>query len=229
MRLVALIPARRGSKSIPLKNIQPLGGIPLVAHSINYALACPLIAHTVVSTDSNEIGAVAFKYGAEVPFIRPDEISGDLVEDFPVIEHALLRLEECYGETIDAIVLLRPTSPLRPKGLIEAAVKILRDEPDCTSIRAVVTCSEHPYRQWVSDGKFIYGYASDLHEPYNLPRQMLPPLFFQSGDIEVIRRQTILNGSVSGDYVLPLIIDRSQMMDIDTIQDLVMARARVNT
>lgn len=229
MKIVVVIPARAGSKSVPLKNIQPLGGVPLVVHSIRYALACPLVGRVVVSTDSNEIGAIAVQYGAEVPFLRPSEISGDLVEDFPVIEHALSKLEEFYCETIDVIVLLRPTSPLRPPALIEAAIEILESETKCTSVRAVVPSIEHPYRQWVLDGKFMRGYVSDIHEPYNLPRQKLMPLFFQSGDIEVIRRQTILDGSISGKFVMPLVIDRAQMLDIDSTQDLDIARIKIKS
>lgn len=228
MNLVTVIPARGGSKSIPLKNIQPLNGLPLLAYSIRYSLACPLISHTVVSTDSCDIGNIALKHGAEVPFMRPSDISGDTVPDFPVIEHALLELEKIYQEIIDAIVLLRPTSPLRPTRLIEVAAKILEGNPECSSIRAVVSSSEHPYRQWVSDGKFISGYVDEVHEPYNLPRQALPVAYFQSGDIEVVRRQTILDGSISGRRVMPLIINRDEMLDIDHEKDLIMAEDRIN-
>lgn len=228
MNLVTVIPARGGSKSIPFKNIQPLNGLPLLAYSIQYSLACPLVSHTVVSTDSRDIGDLALKHGAEVPFMRPDDISGDTTPDFPVVAHALIELEKLYQTTIDAIVWLRPTSPLRPAQLIEAAVKILEEEPECSSIRSVVTSSEHPYRQWVGEGKFISGYVNDVYEPYNLPRQALPPLYFQSGDIEVVRRQTILDGSISGRRVMPLIISRDQMLDIDHLKDLAMAENRIN-
>jgi CMP-N,N'-diacetyllegionaminic acid synthase len=228
LNLITVIPARGASKSIPLKNIQPLNGLPLLAYSISYSLACPLVSHTVVSTDSCDIGDIALKHGAEVPFMRPIDISGDTVPDFPVIEHALIELEKIYQKSIDAIVWLRPTSPLRPSRLIEMAAKILDEEPQCTSVRAVVSSSEHPYRQWVSDGKFISGYVDEVYEPYNLPRQALPTTYFQSGDIEVVRRQTILDGSISGRWVMPLIINRDEMLDIDHMKDLVMAENRIN-
>jgi N-acylneuraminate cytidylyltransferase len=222
MKLVTVIPARGGSKSIPLKNIQPLKEIPLIAYSINYSKSCPLISKTIVSTDSNEIAKIAKKYGAEIPFMRPNNISGDEIEDFPVIDHALKFLEKEYGEIIDAVVWLRPTSPLRPAMLIEKAVKLLEKFPECTSIRSVVPSSEHPYRQWKLVNNYIDSAVSGVKtsEPYNLPRQKLPKMYFQSGDIELVRRSTILKGSITGNKVLPLVISKNEMLDIDNFSDL---------
>jgi len=222
MNIVTIIPARKGSKSIPLKNIQLLNKKPLVSYSILYSQKCPLISHTVVSTDSHRIAKVAREFNAEIPFLRPDEIAQDETQDFPVIRHALERLENIYMTNIDAIVWLRPTSPLRPKKLIERAVDILKSNPDCTSVRSVVKSSEHPYRQWLLSDGLIKGVIDRdvAYESYNLPRQKLPDVYFQSGDIEVIRRETILGGSISGDTVMPLIIKQSEMLDIDHFDDL---------
>lgn len=222
MKLVTIIPARGGSKSIPLKNIQYLKGLPLIAYSINYSKSCPLISRTIVSTDSSKIAKISREFGAEIPFIRPDEISGDDVADYPVIDHALKFLEKEYDEIIDAIVWLRPTSPLRPAMLIEKSVEMLRKFPECTSIRSVVPSSEHPYRQWMLLDNFIDSAVPDtkIYEPYNIPRQKLPNMYFQSGDIEVVRRDTILKGSITGNKVLPLILSKNEMLDIDTFSDL---------
>ena len=220
MNIVTVIPARGGSKSIPLKNIQVLNGKPLVAYSIEYSNSCDSVSHTVVSTDSENIANIANKYNAETPFLRPVDISQDETQDFPVIQHALIALEEIYNEKIDAIVWLRPTSPLRPANLIERAVDILRTYPECTSIRSVVKSTEHPYRQWIINGEFIEGVIKEVDEPYNLPRQKLPDVYFQSGDIEVVRRETILNGSMSGGKVAPLFLEQEEMLDIDHFEDL---------
>jgi CMP-N,N'-diacetyllegionaminic acid synthase len=220
VNVVTVIPARGGSKSIPLKNIQLLNGRPLIEYTIKYSIGCELVRDTVVSTDLEQIAKIARDCGATVPFMRPEEISGDDVQDFPVIHHALTELEKIYNEKIDAIVLLRPTSPLRPILLIEKALSILKKFPNCTSVRSVVKTSEHPYRQWVIDGDKMVGYETGVDESYNLPRQKLPSLYFQSGDVEVIRRETILAGSISGMNIAPLVIERSEMLDIDIVSDL---------
>ncbi len=222
MNIVTVIPARGGSKSIPYKNIRLIGGKPLLAYSIEYSKKCPLISHTVVSTDSEKIAVAATEYGAELPFMRPSEIAGDHVQDYPVIAHALEQIELHYQEHVDAIAWLRPTSPLRPAGLIERAVEILESNPTVSSIRSVVESTEHPYRQWfLSEGRLKT--ASSLAppaEPYNVPRQQLPHAYFQSGDIEVVRRETILTGSMSGTEIAPIFLAQDEMLDIDHFEDL---------
>lgn len=228
MNFVVVIPARGGSKSIPLKNIQLLGGRPLISYTIEYAKQSKKVSHVVVSTDNEEIAQISKKYGAEVPFLRPDEISGDAVQDYPVIKHALEVLEGIYQEKIDAIVWLRPTSPLRPVSLIEKAYSLLEEHPNCTSIRSVVKSTEHPYRQWKINGVFMEGVSSNIFESYNMPRQKLPDVYFQSGDIEVVRRETILNNTISGDRVIPLIIQQKDMLDIDHFNDLKKAEHKLN-
>lgn len=229
MRIVTVIPARSGSKSIPKKNIRHLNGKPLLAYSIEYSLKCELIDKTIVSTDSEEIGQIAKDYGAEVPFIRPSELATDDTPDYPVFRHALDFLENYINDTIDIIILLRPTSPLRPPGLIERGVEMVMENPDFTSIRSVAKTNEHPYRQWKQEGRFIKGYEKSVEEPYNLERQKLPTVFFQTGDIEIISRQTLKAGSISGSRVLPLVIDRADMLDIDYEQDIMRAEDLLNT
>ena len=218
----SIIPARGGSKSIPRKNIKLFNGHPLINYSIDYTLSSKSINRTVVSTDDIEIAKISKNLGADVPFIRPQSLGKDLVQDYPVILHALNELEELYKEKIDIIVLLRPTSPLRPSGLIDAGIELLIQHPKATSVRAVSLTKEHPYRQWTLKENYISSFAhsfSDELEPFNLPRQKLPDVFFQTGDIEIVRRETLLGGSISGDHILPLIIDASQVFDIDSQED----------
>lgn len=220
MKIITIIPARGGSKSIPKKNIQLLDSKPLVAYSIKYSLNSNKVAKTVVSTDSLEIAEISKEYGALVPFLRPAELAMDDSRDYDFIRHAFDFFED-QGEYYDLYVLLRPTSPLRPKNLIERSIKIFKDFPDATSVRSVSKVKEHPFRAWVPSSKgMIVGFVGDELEPYNKPRQELPLVYFQTGDIEVVSRETILNGSISGSKVYPLIIDHSEMIDIDDWQDL---------
>jgi len=178
-----------------------------------------LVKTTIVSTDSQEIADIAKKCGALVPFIRPTEFAQDDTRDYPVIRHAL-DFFEAQGEIFDIYILLRPTSPIRPSGLIEKAVEIFKNNPSATSIRSMAKIKEHPYRAWhqSQDGS-ISGFINNEIEPFNIPRQELPPLYFQTGDIEAIRRETLINGSVSGDCVFPLVIKHDEMIDIDSQLD----------
>tara|TARA_B100000989_G_scaffold222678_1_gene170251 strand:+ start:3755 stop:4438 length:684 start_codon:yes stop_codon:yes gene_type:complete len=219
MNIYTVIPARGGSKGIKKKNIKLLNKCPLIQYSIEYSLESSIVNRTVVSTDCNEIAKISINCGAEVPFIRPKEYAEDLTPDFPVFNHALLELEKIYNEKIDFLILLRPTSPFRPKGLIEEGIKKMTHFQDADSLRSVTLVKEHAYRQWKMKDNFIVGYEKSIDEPYNLPRQLLPELFFQTGDIEIVRRSTLINGSISGKKVLPLVIDHDQMLDIDSEKD----------
>ena len=227
MNICSVIPARGGSKSIPKKNIRELGGKPLIQYSIEYSLKCPLVVHTVVSTDSQEIAQIAKSCGAEVPFLRSPELAGDDVQDYPVFEHALKALEELYKEKIDIVLLLRPTSPMRPEGLIEKGIELIKRFPKATSVRSVAASSEHPFRQWKIAGDYMTGYEDKVPESYNILRQKLPAVYFQTGDLEIIRRQTILNGSISGERILPLIINSEEIVDIDNCSDWQEAQNRL--
>jgi len=228
MNIYTVIPARGGSKSIPKKNIRLLRGKPLIQYSIEYSLKCSLVTNTIVSTDSEEISEIACNCGAKVQFIRPVELAQDDTPDYPVIRHALDTLENLNNEKIDAIVLLRPTSPLRPPNLIERGVDILKQFSDVTSVRSVTLAKEHPYRQWIMYDNYMKGYETKVFETYNFPRQKLPEAYFQTGDLEIVRRRTLLGGSVSGQKVAPLIIDRSEMLDIDEPSDLKLAEKKLH-
>lgn len=218
--IIALIPARFGSKGIKQKNILLFNGKPLLAHSIIYATKSSLISEIIVSTDSKEFANIANQYGARTPFLRPLSLSGDDVQDFPVIEHAVNFLENENNKKIDYVALLRPTSPLRPPNLIEKAYEIIKKNKKGTSVRSVIPTNQHAYRQWFLDDNKIVSPMKNIFEPYNIPRQILPKSYFQSGDIEFIKRDTLNQNSVSGKYVLPLILESKDLFDIDTPKDL---------
>jgi CMP-N,N'-diacetyllegionaminic acid synthase len=220
MSIVTIIPARSGSKSIPKKNIQHLNGKPLIEHSISYSLRCSLVNDTILSTDCEEISALGRQFGASVPFLRPKCYALDDSRDYDFMRHALDFLDN-QDRVYDYYVLLRPTSPLRPAGLIERAVDILNKNSQASSVRSMARTDEHPYRCWTPlEGGNVAPFVSDIEESYNIPRQSLPVVLFQTGDIEVVRRHTLLNGSVSGKSVFPLILEHSDMMDIDHPTDL---------
>src|SRR5512147_978759 len=128
--ILALIPARGGSRGIPRKNIRNFAGYPLIAWSIAAAKKAACVTRVIVSTDDPEIAAVAREYGAETPFLRPAEFAQDNTTDLPVFEHALTWLEENEGYRPEVVVQLRPTSPIRPTDCVDKAVKILQEHPD---------------------------------------------------------------------------------------------------
>jgi YrbI family 3-deoxy-D-manno-octulosonate 8-phosphate phosphatase len=223
MQILALIPARGGSKSIPRKNIRPLAGYPLVAYSIAAAVQAKLISRTIVSTDDEEIAQIAQGYGAETPFLRPLEYALDNTTDFPVFTHALSWLKENEGYQPDIVVQLRPTSPIRPPDCVDQAVQLLLDHPEADSVRGVIPSGQNPYKMWQvnEQGRMIPLLPLEgIPEPFNTPRQSLPHTFWQTGHIDAIRISTILQKkSLSGEVILPLYLDPRYAIDIDSLRD----------
>lgn len=222
---ISLIPARGGSKAIPRKNIVPLAGKPLIAYSIEYSLNCSQVERTIVSTDDPEIAEIAREYGAEVPFIRPVELAQDDTPDFPVFYHALNWLIENEEFCPDLIVQLRPTTPLRPPGMIEKALQMLKNDDLADSIRSVREPPSSPYKMWKKTDTYLTPFVKlEDEESYNLPRQKLPEVFFHDGLLDVIRASTILKKkSINGDKILPITTENSfWVVDIDNPIDLVM-------
>jgi YrbI family 3-deoxy-D-manno-octulosonate 8-phosphate phosphatase len=223
---LALIPARGGSKGIPRKNIKSFAGYPLIAWSIAAAKQSRLVTRVIVSTDDEEIAAVARAWGAETPFLRPDELAQDKTTDLPVFEHALKWLEDVEGYHPDIVVQLRPTSPFRPHGMVDAAVSILMEHADADCVRGVVPAAQNPFKMWrfSGEGKPLEQLlrVKGIPEPYNAPRQILPPVYWQTGHIDAIRTRTIANKkSLTGDVIYPLVIDPKYTVDIDTPADWV--------
>lgn len=229
-KALALIPARGGSKGIPRKNIAPVGGRPLIAWSIEHALSARLVERVIVSTDDDEIARVARECGAEVPFRRPEELSGDVVLDLPVFEHALRWLEEHEGYRPDLIVHLRPTAPLRPAGQIDEMLELLERHPAADSVRSVSHPGPHPWRMFTIDvDGFLRPLLPEVHAtPYLLRRQELPDVYWYNAVTDVTRRRTILEKhSMTGDRILPHVVDSRWVVDIDEPDDLVLADVKL--
>lgn len=221
--VLALIPARGGSKSIPRKNIRLFAGHPLIAYSIAAGLQARRVGRVIVSTDDAEIAEIARKYGAETPFLRPAEYAQDNTPDLPVFVHALEWLAQEQNYRPDIVVQLRPTSPVRPPDCVDRAVELLLTHPEADSVRGVVPSSQNPHKMWRIDasGRMIPLLPVEgIPEPYNAPRQMLPPTYWQTGHVDAIRVETILRkGSMSGEVIFPLLIDPRYTVDIDTPTD----------
>ncbi|MEJ2563594.1 MAG: HAD hydrolase family protein [Anaerolineales bacterium] len=220
--VLAIVPARAGSKSIPKKNVRLFAGHPLLAYSIAAGLQADCVSRLIVSTDDEGFADIARNYGAEVPFLRPAELAADEVTDLPVFEHVLnwLREEENYRP--DVVVQLRPTSPIRPRDCVDRAVGLLLDNPRADSVRGVVPSGQNPYKMWrLAGGGSIEPLLQDAgEESYNMPRQELPVTYWQTGHIDAIRTETILEKkSMSGDTILPLLLDPRYTVDIDTLED----------
>ena len=224
MQVLAIIPARGGSKSIPRKNIRPLAGHPLIAYSITAALESHYVTRTIVSTDDEEIAAVARLYGAETPFLRPAELAQDQTTDLPVFQHALAWLLENEAYDPDIIIQLRPTSPIRPPDCVDQAVKILVEHPLAESVRGVVPSGQNPFKMWKINetGQMVPLLSVPGNsEPYNTPRQALPSTYWQTGHIDAFWTRTVRErNSLSGKVIYPLILDPRYTIDIDTLKDL---------
>lgn len=208
--ILALIPARGGSKGIPRKNLVVVAGKPLIAYSIEQALASRCITRTVVSTDDPEIAEVARSCGAEVPFLRPGELAQDLSTDLEVFRHALEQLRAGEGYRCDLVVHLRPTGPVRRVALIDQAIETMLGHPEAHSLRSVGPSELTPYKMWhIVDGELrpvlrIEGMA----EPYCAPRQSLPEVYWQNGYVDIVRPEVILaRNRMAGERILPFIVD----------------------
>lgn len=217
METLALIPARSGSKGVADKNVRPLAGKPLLAHSIAHALGSSLVNRTLVSTDSAKYAEIAKSHGAEVPFLRPPEIAGDLSTDLEVFAHALSWLRDNEGYEPDICLHLRPTYPFRRTKDVDSVIEILVQNPELDSVRTVVPSPETPLKMWFMepDGCLRPVAQSDLHEPYNLPRQALPQVFLQDGAIDAVWTRVINDSrSMTGSNIYGYLMDRGH--DIDT-------------
>ena len=222
--ILALIPARGGSKGIPRKNLRSFAGYPLIAWSIAAARQSRKVSRIIVSTDDEEIAAVAREFEAETPFLRPPELAQDMTTDLPVFEQALKWLEDAEKYRPEIVVQLRPTSPIRPPGLVDQALSILLEHPDADCVRGVVPAAQNPFKMWHfhGEGKPLKPLleVEGIPEPFNAPRQSLPAVCWQTGHIDAIRVKTITQkASLTGDVVYPLVIDSAYTVDIDTLTD----------
>jgi N-acylneuraminate cytidylyltransferase len=226
MEVLAIIPARGGSKKIPRKNIRLLGGRPMLAWSVLAAQASRLVTRIIVSTDDEEIARVARECGAEVPGLRPAELAGDRVTDLPVFQHTLRLLQEKENYRPEVVVQLRPTAPLRRAEHIDRAVELFQQRrPDC--VRTITAATQHPYKMWRMEGEQLQPFMPHLtmaEEMFNQPRQTLPPAFIQNGSVDVIDPRCIVEkNSMTGAVVLGLLMEEIDSVNVDQEEDFLLA------
>lgn len=204
MNILAIIPARSGSKSIPNKNIRSLAGKPMLAYSIEQAKNSSLINRVILDTDSAAYAKIGQDFGAEVPYLRPSNLAEDHSTDFEVFLHCLTFLKEKEGYEADFVVQLRPTYPLRRVLDIDKMIEQLRQNPEADSIRSISLAKEIPYKMWLgSENGKILPLISTIPECYNLPRQLLPIVYYQNACIDITRGKVILEQhSMTGNIIL---------------------------
>ncbi len=219
MKIVALIPARGGSKGLIDKNIKSYRGKPLIYYSINLAKYCKYITDIVVTTDYDNIKEVALKYGARVPFKRPSEISQDLSRDEEFIDHYLNWTRQNEPENMpDLIVQLRPTYPNRRLNVLDFCIEIMMKNPSFTSLRTVTEYDKSPFKMYTIGDRLIplFEKVDGLNEPYNRCRQELPKTYLHNGYIDIIRVKSYFEQkSITGNMIYPYIMDKNEVDDID--------------
>lgn len=224
LKILALIPARSGSKGTPKKNTVNLGGFPLLAYSIVAARLSKYINRTIVTTDDNKIADISKKFGAQAPFLRPKKISADTSLDIEFFQHALNWLRKHENYFPDLIVHLRPTTPLRDIRLIDRAILELLKDKIATSLRsAELIRNKTPYKMFKKRNGYCDFFGKDdfakNEEYYNYPRQKLPLVYRPNGYVDIIIPKIILKTSqLHGKYIKAFVTEK--IADIDTIEDL---------
>lgn len=227
-KILALIPARGGSKRIPRKNTVRLCGKPLIAYTIEAALEAQrkgILSRVIVSTDDADIAETARKYGAEVPFIRPAEYSSDTATDTDVCRHAVQELVR-QGWQVDVIVILRPTQPLRVVEDIEAAVSRFF-KIKCDSVRSLTKAEHHPNWMKVLKGDYAVPLLKLKKSEEKVRSQDLMPVYRLNGIVDVIDVRNLKTDSLYGKKMSYILIDSFRSADIDTAEDLFVTECKL--
>ncbi|CAN5859418.1 acylneuraminate cytidylyltransferase family protein [soil metagenome] len=230
--VIAFIPARAGSKRVADKNIRPLAGHPAVAYTIEAALQSGIFASVLVSTDSDLYARIARYYGAEVPFLRPVELAGDLSPDIDWVEYTLERLRD-EGRTFDCFSILRPTSPLRQPETIRRAWQEFLSQEGVDSLRAVEKCKQHPGKMWVVRGRRMMPLLplSTSEGPWHSRQyQSLPEVYEQNASLEIAWTRVVFDDhSIAGNVLMPFFTQGYEGFDVNQPVDWQLAAELVRT
>jgi len=230
--VIALIPARAGSKRVPAKNIRSLAGHPLIAYTIAAAQASEVFASIVVSTDSEQTAEIARHYGAEVPFPRPAELARDLSPDMEWVEYTMKRLR-ALGREYDCFSILRPTSPFRQPETIRRAWQEFQAETGVDSLRAVEKCRQHPGKMWVVRGKRMIPLLplTPPDQPWHSSQYpSLPEVYVQNGSLEIAWTRVVFDGrTIAGQVLMPFLTQGYEGFDINDSNDWRLAEEMIRT
>ena len=230
--IVALIPARSGSKRVPDKNIRPLAGHPLIAYTIAAALGSGIFDDVIVSTDSEHYAKIVEYYGAKVPFLRPAELAGDQSPDFEWLQHTLSRLQET-GCSYDCFSILRPTSPFRMPATIKRAWQEFSTQTGIDSLRAVEKCSQHPGKMWVVRGSRMMPLLplGPAEQPWHSSQYpSLPEVYVQNASLEIARTRVIFEEkTIAGNVLMPFFTKNFEGFDVNSEYDWDLAEHLVKT
>lgn len=232
-QIIALIPARGGSKRIKNKNIKRLGKHPLIAYTIKIAIQSKLFSRIIVSTENAKIAEISKYYGAEVPFLRPAEFATDTSPDLDWLRFTLKNLEVVKNK-ITYFAILRPTNPFRTTQMILKAWKTISKDRNADSIRAIEKCAEHPAKMWILTSNRMNPVLENPDkkavEWFSTPYQSLPPFYKQNGSLEITKTEIpIKTNSISGNKILPFITDSYEGYDLNSQKDWVYAEFLLKT
>ena len=223
---VAFIPARVGSKRVPGKNVRVLGGHPMIAYTIGPALESKVFDAVIVSTDSEEIAAIARHYGAEVPFLRPAAMASDTSPDIEWLEHTIGELS-ATGRNWDCFSLLRPTSPFRTADTIRRAWTTFASQESADSLRAVELCTQHPGKMWIVRGQRmtpLLPFGNGEQPWHSTPYQALPRVYVQNASLEIAWTRVVReHRTIAGDVLVPFLTEGYEGFDINDAFDWMVA------
>lgn len=226
MKSVALIPARSGSKRVPHKNINPLRGHPMLAYTIRAAIDSGVFDAVVCATDSPRYADIARYYGAEVPFLRTAEISGDKSPDIEWVVWMLSELGQ-QGRKYDVFSILRPTSPFRLPATIQRAWTVFRQDPSADSLRAIEKCKQHPGKMWVIRGKRmlpVMPFTNGTTPWHSSQYATLPEIYAQDASLEIAwSRIALEQNTIAGHAIIPFVSQGLEGFDINEPEDIILA------
>lgn len=223
--ILAIIPARVGSKGLPGKNVRPLHGRPLISWTIDAAKASKYINRIIVSTDDQKAADICGNCGVEIPFLRPKELAQDDTPIIDVIIHILENLNNTENYVPDIVVLLQPTSPLRTSADIDKALELLLGNKNAEAVVSISEVSETPYWMRVLDKDGFIKYFME-HDYKDFRRQDLPPVYVVNGAIYICRKTALIkNRSFSPNNTLGYLMPKSRSVDIDDITDFELAES----
>lgn len=231
-KLIALIPARSGSKRIPDKNIRDLGGHPLIAYTVRSAIESEIFSNVFCVTNSQKYAQVAEHYGAEVPALRPEETAGDASPDIQWIEWVAQVLQE-KNVDFDAFAILRPTSPFRKAQTLQRAWQQFKDSPEVDSLRAVELCAQHPGKMWTIRNNRMHPllpFSIDGVPWHSNQYTQLPNIYIQNASLEIAWKKTLVEQhSIAGEAVMSFLTEDLEGFDINAEIDFQMAEQYINS